>query len=109
MRWGELTLVEHDPPKLDVQYRRDYFKRRHCDAVTLSSGGVVAFYPSRRPCTTAAHSSAIGTVSAICAAAVRRWAWSCFLASFRMPPTKTRAGRIRNGYLSMSRRNRVPA
>ena len=43
MRWGQLTLVENDPPKLDVPYWLDYFRRTYCDAVTLSAGGVVAF------------------------------------------------------------------
>src|SRR5262249_35437369 len=47
--WGQLTLVETDPPKLDVQYWLDYFKRTYCDAVTLSAGGVVAFYPTKVP------------------------------------------------------------
>lgn len=49
MRWGQLTLVENDPPKLDVGYWLDYFKRCHCDAVTLSAGGVVAYYPTKVP------------------------------------------------------------
>jgi len=49
MRWGQLTLVENDPPSLDVQYWLNYFQRCHCDAVTLSAGGVVAFYPSQVP------------------------------------------------------------
>jgi hypothetical protein len=49
MRWGQLTLVENDPPKLDVQYWLDYFRRCHCDAVTLSAGGVVAYYPTKVP------------------------------------------------------------
>jgi hypothetical protein len=30
MRWGQLTLVENDPPKLDVGYWLDYFKRCRC-------------------------------------------------------------------------------
>jgi hypothetical protein len=49
MRWGQLTLVENDPPKLDVGYWLDYFKRCRCDAVTLSAGGVVAYYPTKVP------------------------------------------------------------
>src|SRR5437660_12802998 len=31
MRWGQLTLVENDPPKLDVGYWLDCFKRCRCD------------------------------------------------------------------------------
>jgi hypothetical protein len=49
MRWGQLTLVENDPPNLNVGYWLDYFKRCHCDAVCLSAGGVVAYYPTKVP------------------------------------------------------------
>lgn len=49
MRWGQLTLVENDPPALDVNYWLDFFRRTYCDAVTLSAGGVVAYYPTRIP------------------------------------------------------------
>src|SRR6266705_5945837 len=49
MRWGQLTLVENDPPDLKVGYWLDYFQKCRCDAVTLSAGGVVAFYPTKVP------------------------------------------------------------
>jgi len=49
MRWGQLTLVEDDPPKLDVGFWADLWKRCHCDAVCLSAGGVVAYYPTQVP------------------------------------------------------------
>src|SRR5712691_5925527 len=49
MRWGQLTLVENGPPGLDAASWLDYFKRTHCDAVTLSAGGVVAYYPTKVP------------------------------------------------------------
>ncbi|MBZ5625645.1 MAG: hypothetical protein LAQ69_44175 [Acidobacteriia bacterium] len=49
MRWGQLTLVENDPPELNVGYWLDYFQRCRCDAVTLSAGGVVAYYPTKVP------------------------------------------------------------
>jgi len=49
MRWGQLTLVENDPPQLDAGYWLDYFQRCHCDAVCLSAGGVVAYYPTKVP------------------------------------------------------------
>src|ERR1035438_5342380 len=48
-RWGQLTLVEDDPPKLNVQYWLDFFKRCECDTVTLSAGGIVAYYPTKVP------------------------------------------------------------
>src|SRR5204863_4307659 len=49
MRWGQLAFVENDPGRYDPQFWLDYFTRTHCDAVTLSAGGVVAFYPTRVP------------------------------------------------------------
>ena len=47
MRWGQLAFVENDPGSYDPQFWLDYFRRTHLDAVTLSAGGVVAFYPTR--------------------------------------------------------------
>ncbi len=49
MRWGQLAFVENDPGRYDPQFWLDYFARTHCDAVTLSAGGVVAFYPTAVP------------------------------------------------------------
>src|SRR6188472_3707597 len=49
MRWGQLTLVEDDPGKYDPQFWLEYFERTHCDAVCLSAGGCVAYYPTRIP------------------------------------------------------------
>jgi len=49
MRWGQLAFVENDPGRYDPQFWLDYFARTHCDAVTLSAGGVVAFYPTTVP------------------------------------------------------------
>jgi hypothetical protein len=49
MRWGQLTLVEDDPPKLDVGFWADLWRRCRCDAVCLSAGGVVAYYPTTVP------------------------------------------------------------
>jgi Hypothetical glycosyl hydrolase 6/Beta-galactosidase trimerisation domain len=49
MRWGQLAFVENDPGRYDPQFWLDYFTRTHCDAVTLSAGGVVAFYPTSVP------------------------------------------------------------
>ena len=47
MRWAQLTLVEDDPGKFDPQFWLDYFKRTQSDAVCLSAGGCVAYYPTR--------------------------------------------------------------
>lgn len=49
MRWAQLTLVEDDPGKFDLQFWLDYFKRTKSDAVCLSAGGCVAFYPTTIP------------------------------------------------------------
>ena len=47
MRWAQLTLVEDDPGKFDIQFWLDYFQRTQSDAVCLSAGGCVAYYPTR--------------------------------------------------------------
>src|SRR5262245_25409638 len=47
MRWAQLTLVEDDPGKFDPRFWLDYFKRTKSDAVCLSAGGCVAYYPTQ--------------------------------------------------------------
>ncbi|MCW5982088.1 MAG: beta-galactosidase trimerization domain-containing protein [Bryobacteraceae bacterium] len=49
MRWAQLTLVENDPAQYDPRFWLDYFKRTHSDAVCLSAGGCVAYYPTKIP------------------------------------------------------------
>ncbi|MBI3414468.1 MAG: beta-galactosidase trimerization domain-containing protein [Verrucomicrobia bacterium] len=49
MRWAQLTLVEDDPGKFDPRFWLDYFKRTKSDAVCLSAGGCVAYYPTTVP------------------------------------------------------------
>ena len=49
MRWAQLTLVEDDPGKFDPGFWLDYFKRTRSDAVCLSAGGCVAYYPTQVP------------------------------------------------------------
>src|SRR5205085_2866425 len=49
MRWAQLTLVEDDPGKFDSAFWLDYFARTKSDAVCLSGGGCVAYYPTRIP------------------------------------------------------------
>jgi hypothetical protein len=49
MRWAQLTLVEDDPPKLDLGFWLDYFRRTHADGACLSAGGCVAYYPTQVP------------------------------------------------------------
>lgn len=49
MRWAQLTLVEDDPGRFDPQFWLDYFRRTRSDAVCLSAGGCVAYYPTQVP------------------------------------------------------------
>jgi len=49
MRWAQLTLVEDDPAKFDLGFWLDYFRRTKSDAVCLSAGGRVAYYPTDVP------------------------------------------------------------
>jgi hypothetical protein len=49
MRWAQLTLVEDDPGKFDLNFWLDYFQRTKSDAVCLSAGGCVAYYPTNIP------------------------------------------------------------
>jgi hypothetical protein len=49
MRWAQLTLVEDDPGKFEPQFWLDYFERTRSDAVCLSAGGCVAYYPTQVP------------------------------------------------------------
>src|SRR5688500_10629989 len=49
MRWAQLTLVENDPGSYDPKFWLDYFRRTKADAVCLSAGGVVAYYPTNVP------------------------------------------------------------
>ena len=46
MRWAQLTLVEDDPGQFDPGFWLDYFRRTQSDAVCLSAGGCVAYYPT---------------------------------------------------------------
>ena len=49
MRWIQLAFVEDDPGRYNPAFWLDYFRRIHADAVCLSAGGCVAFYPTKVP------------------------------------------------------------
>jgi hypothetical protein len=49
MRWAQIAFTEDDPGNYDPKFWLDYLQRLHVDAVTLSAGGVVAFYPTQIP------------------------------------------------------------
>ncbi len=48
-RWTQLTLAEDDPEKFDPAFWVDVFKRTKSNAVCLSAGGYIAYYPSEVP------------------------------------------------------------
>ncbi|MBW9113483.1 family 10 glycosylhydrolase [Rhizobium cauense] len=48
-RWTQLTFVEDDPVRYDPAFWIDVFKRTKSNAVCLSAGGYIAFYPSEIP------------------------------------------------------------
>lgn len=49
MRWAQIAFVEDDPGNYDPTFWLEYLRRCHVDAVCLSAGGCVAFYPTRLP------------------------------------------------------------
>jgi len=75
MRWAQLTLVEDDPGKFDPQFWLDYFKRTRSDAVCLSAGGCVAYYPTKSRSITVAHGWATATYSVNSSPVAANWAW----------------------------------
>ena len=48
-RWTQLTFTEDDPPALDVDFWVDVMKRTRSNAICLSAGGYMAFYPTQIP------------------------------------------------------------
>ncbi|WCT74160.1 beta-galactosidase trimerization domain-containing protein [Sphingomonas naphthae] len=47
LRWAQVAFTEDDPGRYDPAFWRDYFQRTKAEAVCLSAGGSIAFYPSR--------------------------------------------------------------
>ena len=47
MRWFQLVLAENDPGTYDTGFWLDYFRRIQADAVCLSAGGCVCYYPTK--------------------------------------------------------------
>lgn len=48
-RWTQLTFTEDDPPALDVDFWVEVMKRTKSNALCLSAGGYMAFYPTQIP------------------------------------------------------------
>lgn len=49
MRWVQVAFTEENPGTYDPQFWFDFFKRTHMNAVCLSAGGSICFYPSKVP------------------------------------------------------------
>ena len=49
MRWAQVAFTEDDPPSYDPNFWFDLFKKTHVEAVCLSAGGCICFYPSKVP------------------------------------------------------------
>jgi len=49
MRWAQVAFTEEDPPRYDPNFWFDLFKKTHINAVCLSAGGDIAFYPTQVP------------------------------------------------------------
>ncbi|WP_166844406.1 alpha-amylase family protein [Isoptericola sp. BMS4] len=48
-RWTQLTFTDDDPAVLDVDFWIDVMRRSRSNALCLSAGGYMAFYPTRIP------------------------------------------------------------
>jgi hypothetical protein len=49
MRWMQVAFTEDNPSDYDPQFWFDLFRKTHADAVCLSAGGDIAFYPTKVP------------------------------------------------------------
>jgi hypothetical protein len=49
LRWGQTNITERDPPRYDIPWWRDYWKRTAVQGVIINAGGIVAYYPSNFP------------------------------------------------------------
>jgi hypothetical protein len=49
MRWAQVAFTEENPPRYDLNFWLDLFKKTHVEAACLSAGGDIAFYPTNVP------------------------------------------------------------
>jgi hypothetical protein len=49
MRWAQVAFTEEDPPRYDPEFWFARFRNTHVEAVCLSAGGDIAFYPTEVP------------------------------------------------------------
>ncbi|HEU4720738.1 MAG TPA: alpha-amylase family protein, partial [Gemmatimonadaceae bacterium] len=49
LRWGQTNITEIDPPRYDIAWWRQYWRRTAVQGVIVNAAGIVAYYPSRFP------------------------------------------------------------
>ncbi len=49
LRWGQTNITEIDPPRYDLAWWRQHWKRTGTQGVIINAGGIFAYYPSRVP------------------------------------------------------------
>jgi hypothetical protein len=49
MRWAQVAFTEEDPPRYDPNFWFELFRKTYVEAVCLSAGGDIAFYPTAVP------------------------------------------------------------
>lgn len=49
LRWGQTNITEADPPRYDIPWWRQYWKRTQVQGVIINAGGIFAYYPSKYP------------------------------------------------------------
>ncbi len=49
LRWGQTNLTEADPPRFNLAWWRDYWKRTAVQGLVVNAGGITAYYPTTVP------------------------------------------------------------
>jgi hypothetical protein len=49
LRWGQTNITEIDPPRYDIPWWREYWRRTAIQGVIVNAAGIVAYYPSKYP------------------------------------------------------------
>src|SRR4029079_19654110 len=49
LRRGQTNITEIDPPRYDISWLREYWRRTAIQGVIVNAAGIVAYYPSRYP------------------------------------------------------------
>ncbi|MBI5691996.1 MAG: beta-galactosidase [Verrucomicrobia bacterium] len=47
LRWGQTNITEIDPPRYDIAWWRQHWKRTRTQGVIINAGGIFSYYPTR--------------------------------------------------------------